>query len=53
MKAKPKAAVKKIARIRDKATESYLEVIEFPISKMNPSLGWSSHLPWSANPKPF
>ena len=28
-----KAAVKKIARLRDKATEQYLEVIEFPISK--------------------
>src|SRR6476660_3918767 len=28
-----KAAVKKIARLRDKATEQYLEVIEFPTSK--------------------
>jgi hypothetical protein len=28
-----KAAIKKIARLRDKATEQYLEVIEFPISK--------------------
>lgn len=27
-----KVAIKKIARIRDKATEKYLEVIEFPIS---------------------
>jgi putative DNA primase/helicase len=28
-----KGAIKKIARLRDKATEQYLEVIEFPISK--------------------
>jgi hypothetical protein len=35
MKANPKPAIKKIARIRDKATESYLEVIEFPISRTN------------------
>ncbi len=28
-----KVAIKKIARIRDKATEKYLEVIEFPISE--------------------
>ena len=28
-----KAEIKKIARIRDKATEKYLEVIQFPISK--------------------
>jgi len=33
MKTNPKTAIKKIARIRDKATENYLEVIEFPISK--------------------
>ena len=30
---KRKAGIKKIARLRDKATEQYLEVIEFPISK--------------------
>jgi hypothetical protein len=33
MNSTQKAAVKKIARLRDKATEQYLEVIEFPISK--------------------
>ena len=29
-----KATIKKIARVRDKATENYVEVIEFPISKI-------------------
>jgi hypothetical protein len=28
-----KVKIKKVARLRDKATEQYLEVIEFPISK--------------------
>jgi hypothetical protein len=32
-----RAAVKKITRLRDKATGQYLEVIEFPISKTNVS----------------
>jgi hypothetical protein len=35
MKTSQKAAIKKIARIRDKATQKYLEVIQFPISKTN------------------
>jgi uncharacterized protein (DUF927 family) len=33
MNTRQKATIKKIARVRDKATENYLEVIEFPISE--------------------
>ena len=33
MNAESERNIKKIARIRDKATEKYLEVIEFPISE--------------------
>jgi uncharacterized protein (DUF927 family) len=35
MNTRQKATIKKIARVRDKATENYLEAIEFPISKTN------------------
>ena len=47
-----KVAIKKIARIRDKATEKYLEVIEFPISG---SMSIRLELPpsWSVSREPL